>query len=317
MPHPPATFNADYASVPGENLIDLRFTVDPSADVTKYQILRADSLNGEFTPIVTLATNEVNSFNKIKYTDHINTNSVHYYTLQAINTCDVPFNKTTNVASNIVMQAQTQLNMDNLLFWTNYYNWLGEINYYELYRIADADTALIAYQEYGDTLFTDNLEYYVQDPINSPYFDSATYDPNHVLPSPYLEQPELSGKFCYYVIAFEKNNPFGLNSASYSNTICVTKKPVFWVPNAFTPNYDGVNDYFLPYLSFGGVNSYHLQIFDRWGLLVFETKNIREAWNGRTLDDKALPIGVYIYLIDYSDSDGNKFQKNGEVTIVK
>ncbi|MEZ4824827.1 MAG: gliding motility-associated C-terminal domain-containing protein [Bacteroidia bacterium] len=70
-----------------------------------------------------------------------------------------------------------------------------------------------------------------------------------------------------------------------------------FMPNAFTPNEDGVNDYFYPVFQCE-INSYQLQIFNRWGKIVFETDNPDEHWDG-TSKGSPSPSGVYAWKLNY------------------
>lgn len=73
------------------------------------------------------------------------------------------------------------------------------------------------------------------------------------------------------------------NGCSASDTIAVASKECikgFYIPNAFTPNRDSKNDKFRP-LIFGNLEKYEFKIFNRWGELVFESRNIAEGWDGR------------------------------------
>ena len=54
---------------------------------------------------------------------------------------------------------------------------------------------------------------------------------------------------------------------------------VFYAPNAFSPNQDGLNDVWLP--SALGITNYHIQIFNRWGEIVWETRDPQEPWLGQ------------------------------------
>lgn len=81
----------------------------------------------------------------------------------------------------------------------------------------------------------------------------------------------------------------------------------FDVPNAFTPNGDQLNDTFLPLtkcLDFS-IN-YQLQIFNRWGEMVFKTENINQGWDGKK-NGKAQPMDVFVWKLIYS------FEKNGKI----
>ena len=91
-------------------------------------------------------------------------------------------------------------------------------------------------------------------------------------------------------------------------------RQVIWVPNAFTPNEDGVNDIFKPYLE--NVNAYHLYIFDRWGELIFESQNINQGWNGYYKGKKAA-VDSYTWRIDYINFDGEHFNQYGYVILYR
>ena len=93
----------------------------------------------------------------------------------------------------------------------------------------------------------------------------------------------------------------------------------FAVPDAFSPNGDGVNDTFRPF-SNCSIESFNLKVFDRWGGLVFETTNPDFGWDGRAADSGVLGQGVYIWVIDMSAGDGERFSAyrlQGSVAVVK
>jgi gliding motility-associated-like protein len=88
------------------------------------------------------------------------------------------------------------------------------------------------------------------------------------------------------------------------------------MPNIFSPNGDGINDEFGPAGSCV-VRSYELQIFDRWGQLVFESRDPNIAWDGRRRNSP-LPIGVYVYRWVYQPLTAPEpIQQNGTVTLVR
>jgi gliding motility-associated-like protein len=74
----------------------------------------------------------------------------------------------------------------------------------------------------------------------------------------------------------------------------------FYMPNAFTPNGDGQNDYFAPVPKYNFVNRYHMTIYNRWGQLIFETNDINNGWDG-TYQDNPCMMGAYVYRIVYED----------------
>jgi gliding motility-associated-like protein len=69
------------------------------------------------------------------------------------------------------------------------------------------------------------------------------------------------------------------------------------VPNAFTPNQDGKNDVFKA-IHGDNVTSFMLQIYNRWGQLCFETRDIKKGWNG-FMNGQKQSAGVYVWLIRY------------------
>ncbi len=74
----------------------------------------------------------------------------------------------------------------------------------------------------------------------------------------------------------------------------------FFIPNAFTPNGDGLNDVFgvIPRLDY--INQYRISIFNRWGQMIFETTDLNLGWDG-TYQGEACPAGAYVYRIVYND----------------
>jgi gliding motility-associated-like protein len=98
----------------------------------------------------------------------------------------------------------------------------------------------------------------------------------------------------------------------------VTKCPTgIYIPNAFTPNNDGMNDVFIP---FGyGITTFHMKIFNRWGQLVFETDNINSGWSGDCKQTEC-ETGSYVYYIEWTGqqdgvTDGGT--EVGNVTLIK
>ncbi len=92
----------------------------------------------------------------------------------------------------------------------------------------------------------------------------------------------------------------------------------FYMPNSFTPNQDGINDLFGPGHDCP-FESYVMRIFNRWGQVVFETRDPREHWDGRYANAEA-PSGLYLYLIDYTWNAYEKTyrkQKQGEVYLYR
>lgn len=67
------------------------------------------------------------------------------------------------------------------------------------------------------------------------------------------------------------------------------------IPNVFSPNSDQINDLF--FINAGGLSEYKLSIFDRWGILMFESTDINQGWDGKNLNNKICPDGTYYYIL--------------------
>ena len=87
-----------------------------------------------------------------------------------------------------------------------------------------------------------------------------------------------------------------------------------YMPNAFTPNNDGLNDIFIPTLTFTP-SKYDLRIYSRTGVLLFQTGSHGTGWDGRH-DGKSLPPGVYLWSLRVTMPSGITGQRTGTVTIL-
>lgn len=108
-----------------------------------------------------------------------------------------------------------------------------------------------------------------------------------------------------------------------SDTINIEVEPVqieLFFPNAFTPNGDGSNDLFIAIGETDDVSFFNMTIFNRWGQLVFETNDAREAWDGN-YQGKPSPLGVYVYKYNYTMgkfcSEIKDYSKTSTLTLLK
>ncbi|WP_162903157.1 PKD domain-containing protein [Taibaiella koreensis] len=110
-------------------------------------------------------------------------------------------------------------------------------------------------------------------------------------------------------------NPYDCNA---TDAVVINKDCYIDVPNSFTPNNDGNNDYFFPrQLLSKSVNGFTMKVFNRWGQSVFETSNRNgRGWDGR-FNDKEQPTGVYIYQINVVLANGRTEQYSGNVTLLR
>ncbi|MBT1702362.1 T9SS type B sorting domain-containing protein [Chryseosolibacter indicus] len=175
------------------------------------------------------------------------------------------------------------VNNDNSiqLNWTAYTGWVNGVNNYVIERY-DANGQLIATIPAG-TLTT--------------YLD-ATQDLDVQI-------------FIYVVRAFPNDNTV---SESVSNRIVLTKEPNLFYPTAFTPNGDGLNDIFNVYGQY--IENFQMDIFNRWGELMFTTSEIQQGWDG-TYRGNLMPEGTYTFVATIRDKAGRTFKKSGTVVLMK
>jgi gliding motility-associated-like protein len=96
----------------------------------------------------------------------------------------------------------------------------------------------------------------------------------------------------------------------------INSQDALFVPNAFTPDGDGLNDIFLPY--YNGVTNYNMKIVNRWGEIIFETNDLAIGWDGRNKGEISQD-GVYSWIITYRTicNDKTNLQKFGTVMILR
>jgi gliding motility-associated-like protein len=284
MQQPPQWINADYATVDEKNNISLSFSIDPLSKINTFQLERK--------------TENENNFSKITLIESLNRNIVyidksadpmkkHYYRLLAVNNCGNPV-VASNLANNLVTDLESNRNLINLK-WNSYKNWRGELSEYKVYM--DAGNG---FQEESSLLSTDSLY-----AIN---YSSVMYN-------------ITTNKLCFYIGAFEKNNPYGITGETFSARVCTDIIERITVPNAFTPNNDLKNDLFKPVLSFTPAE-YHLVITDRQSRILFESRDEKAEWDGKQNGD-SLPEGLYLWFLRIKSPSGKVISKTGTVTILK
>ena len=105
-------------------------------------------------------------------------------------------------------------------------------------------------------------------------------------------------------------------SDTTSKTISVFPDLIYYIPNAITPNGDGLNDVFNV-VGLGYADMYNLKIYNRWGELLFESNKISEGWDGRFMGE-IVQNGVYIYFVTFRDiGSKKKIFKVGNVTLIR
>lgn len=277
----PEWINGDYAMVQDELLI-LSFSYDSESEITRFRIEESLHPDGTYTEMDILEAPGGRILLEINPVPLIPV----YYRAVALNSCNegVTF-------SNPVSLMHPMINeQDNLLLisWNRYHDWIGGVDRYTLYRDYGAGFTHIATIGSSDTSFADNIH-------NFQYLITAD-------------------SVCYYVKAFEGNNPYYNSAESVSSTVCLRTPVKIFVPTAFTPDGNGLNELFSPVLSFTPL-VYRLIIRDKRGALIFESSDHMESWNG-TVGGQRLPEDIFFWFLEATTPDGATINRHGTVTII-
>lgn len=104
------------------------------------------------------------------------------------------------------------------------------------------------------------------------------------------------------------------NGCRNTDSIEVLIESSLYVPNSFTPNGDGFNDFFS--VTAREVHSYQLYIFNRWGQLIFETTDVNAYWDG-TFKGKSVQMDAYVWKIEYLDNQNARHEFIGHVNVIR
>jgi gliding motility-associated-like protein len=120
----------------------------------------------------------------------------------------------------------------------------------------------------------------------------------------------------YYTIKLKVvNNTLGC-SDSISKQLRVLNSCIIAVPTAFTPNNDGLNDFLYP-LNAMKARDLEFKVFNRWGQLVFSTRNSHEKWDGK-VNGMTQPTGVFVWYLKYTHSvTGQKVFQKGTTMLIR
>lgn len=133
-------------------------------------------------------------------------------------------------------------------------------------------------------------------------------------PPPFLF-PNITREAYYTVKLLATNTALGC-SDSIRKTLTVLDFCLIEVPTAFTPNNDGLNDYFRPHNALKA-DRYDFKVYNRWGQLVFQSNNWQEQWDGR-INGVLQTTGVYVWMLSYTHRDTKQpVFKKGTVTLIR
>jgi gliding motility-associated-like protein len=204
---------------------------------------------------------------------------IAWYTVQAEDSCGNR-SEESNIGKPIRLTGENRNNEVFFLQWTPYEGWANGVKNYALQYLPDL-SATVSIQITSQKEFEDVLR------PNSP-----------------------DDKQCYRVVAYEQSG----TQFSRSNILCLPHIPVVWIPNAFSPNKDGINDTFKVVSL--GMSELSLTIYDRWGQRVLSSDSGTATWDG-TKDGGPLPTGVYVFTLSGRTNKSERIYKTGTITLMR
>jgi gliding motility-associated-like protein len=288
-PSGPAVHYLRVASVDGNTII-LRHEISIGSNVKSIRFEKLNLITNVFEELITIPA----STQTISTTDeNVEVNRFSYtYRAVLIDSCGLQ-GAISNKAKTILLSVETdQMKEVNTLSWTAYNEYFDPVLNYDIYRGFDG----------------------VFDP--TPIY-TASKDERYYIDDVSIFPLTWSGKTCYLIVANESFNPFGFAERSFSNQVCAVIQPIVYIPNSFSPNGDGLNDIFIPVGGHFDVGSYEFSILDRWGGLIFQSKDPLQGWDGaHRLDNKQTPEHVYAYVLRVKDGNNQEYTFRGSVTML-
>jgi gliding motility-associated-like protein len=138
-------------------------------------------------------------------------------------------------------------------------------------------------------------------------FKSYTWSTNQLTASVTISKPGL-----YWLQVVDISSCIGKDSIVINPKECMFG---FYIPTAFTPNRDGKNDLFHPFI-FGNLKQYEFIIYNRWGQVIFQTKEFAKAWDG-TFSGYMLESNIYVWTCTFQLEGEEIKQEKGTVMLTR
>ena len=268
-------------------LNEINVYADTTAETVSYSLFRSLLEQDKFMKVEQLDEDLTSEFIITDFSGNA-AQTDYYYQVAAIDGCQEIIGRSQIVKSIYLQGTKNVQDLINKVNWTNYegFDTAGtDVDYYDLYRVTTGSDEELLSSEPRAFKYTDNLQ---------------TID-------------LVSGSVCYYVSAQEEEgNVFGFSEVSISNLLCLDYPPTVFLPNAFTPDGDGLNDRFLPFVNFIDPTDYELRIYDRTGIMIFQTTDPLEGWDG-----SGESIGIFAFQLTLSNARGEALRYAGKVQLIR
>jgi len=272
-----------------DNSVELTWCWNADAEIQSVEVLQNSENNNNTFTIIDSSPSPMPLGNGSSFVDNISAPNAGklFYKIQTTDDCDtLAFS---NYGSTIHLTGTPQPNLTNFLSWTDFDIENADVIDYSVFRIVN-----------GSATFLETVT-----DITTTYSDIV--DPRE----------EEESNVCYYIVANAEvtlaNGSTQLIESS-SNRICVEQLTSIMSPNAFAPQ--GRNQIFKPLVIFGETVDYQLSIYNRWGELLFVTKDIDQGWNGK-YKGRIQPMGAYVFHVKVTQQSGRVVEDKGVLTLLR
>ena len=291
-PNAPENPKLQRVSVLDRSRVELVLSTDPLAqEVSLYEFQRWEELDSSWIPLV--PRYPANLGFPVSHVDvDRNTDEFAYrYRAVAYNGCEASVAQSQESSTMLLraFRSTTPGSYENSLIWTPYDGFTNGLDRYEIIRKQSNEEGILGVALADVPSISESYDDNVEDEFDSP------------------------GIFCYQILALEVPDFNEVMQGAASNWVCLTEEPVVWIPSAFTPNGDELNDWF-PWAP-GAANvgflgdrqeespNFRMTISTRWGTKIFETTSIEEPWDGR-VSGRLVQNGIYVVQAEYLDGSG-------------
>lgn len=279
-PIPLGDLRIDNISVAGD-LVELDWTISSNADLDTLDLLRStDGLDEEVISHNDFPTVDVNNYED----QPISPQDLSFqYEYIAIDACGEMSSSGPGRSIHLTVETDDQNN--NVISWTPFEITGRDLQSYILCKIENGNTVELATPTADQLSFMESI-----DP------QSGALD------------------VCYQIKAVHLDAD-GNDLEAKSNMACLEQQVQVYLPNAFVPG--GENPVFRPEFVFAdAILSYHLMVFDRWGVLLFESTDPSQGWDGIANGQNA-PTGVYTYVVEVEQTGTGSKVFGGDVSLLR
>ena len=288
IPISPDTLSVTNISVVSPEIIDIEWFIDRQAnESTLYRLLREDISTGAQTLVREAAPSDGSEIFFLDKNVNTDIETYRYYS-ETIDTCGnlMPYHPE---ATSFLLQGQSVVPGVYNLNWSEAFNSSSTLQEYLVIRTLSNNI---------DTVYR-GMNIAITDQVNDPY--------------------AASGEANFVVVARYKDQNTSAEHLSFSNRISLSSElKMLNFPNAFTPNGDGKNDTFGPigFLNDINVKNYTLNIYNKWGQIIFKSNSYAINWDGK-INGTDAPTGVYAYRVVLNTPQGNEIARNGTIVLIK